>query len=103
MVGEGRPFLTLIAVLNQGLWEELALEFSVPADPGSLLLPRVREKIIERLNRHLAPFPGYVYIKDVALSLTPWTVEDGLLTPTLKLKRAVIEKMMTEKVNAMYG
>jgi long-chain acyl-CoA synthetase len=103
VVGEGRPFLTLIAVLNQGLWEELALEFSVPADPGSLLLPRVREKIIERLNRHLAPFPGYVYIKDVALSLTPWTVEDGLLTPTLKLKRAVIEKMMTEKVNAMYG
>lgn len=103
VLGEGRPFLTLLAVLNKQLWEELAAQLEVAPEPDSLTMPIVRTAILERVEKHLARFPGFVFIKDVALSLTPWTVEDGLLTPTLKAKRAVIEKRMEKEIDRMYS
>lgn len=103
VLGEGRPFLTLLAVLNRQLWEELAGQLGVTAEPESLSTLTVREAILERVDKHLINFPGFVFIKDVALSLTPWTVEDGLLTPTLKAKRAVIEKRMENEIDRMYS
>ncbi|MFW2365117.1 MAG: AMP-dependent synthetase/ligase [Desulforhopalus sp.] len=103
VLGEGRPFLTLLAVLNRQLWEELAGQLGVSPEPESLSTPAVREAVLERVEKHLSNFPGFVFIKDIALSLTPWTVEDGLLTPTLKAKRTVIEKQMEHEIDRMYS
>lgn len=102
VIGEGRPFLTALAVLNQHLWEELAGELEVSPDPSSLQLPVVKETVLKRLEQQLSGFPGYVVIKNVSLSLAPWTVEGGLLTPTLKLKRPVIEKQLGGDISEMY-
>jgi long-chain acyl-CoA synthetase len=102
VIGEGRPFLSMIGVLNQPLWEELAERLGVSPDPESLKLPEVHSAILARMEKLLSQFPGFVFIKEVALSLTPWTVENGLLTPTLKLKRAVIEKLMEDEIKRIY-
>ncbi len=102
VLGEGRPFLTLLAVLNGPLWEELARELGVSPEPESLDLPEVRSAILGRLEKLLARFPGFVFIKDVTLSLKPWTVDDGFLTPTLKLRRSVIEQHLAEHIRQMY-
>ncbi len=102
VIGDGKPYLTLLAVLNLQLWEELAAELGVAPDEASLELREVRQALLHRLEQLLANFPGYVFIKDVGLSLTPWTVENGLLTPTLKLKRAVIQKHLQGVVAKMY-
>jgi long-chain acyl-CoA synthetase len=103
VLGEGRPYLTLLAVLNRPLWEELAAELGVSADAESLSLPAVRSAVLARVEKLLGRFPGFVFIKDVALSLKPWTVDEGLLTPTLKLKRGAVEKLMADKIRGMYG
>jgi long-chain acyl-CoA synthetase len=103
VLGEGRPFLTLLGVLNGPLWRELAEQLGVPPVPESLNLPEVRSAVLKRVEDHLERFPGYAFIKDVALSLSPWTVEDGLLTPTLKVKRAVVEKRMEDEIKRMYS
>ena len=102
VLGEGRPFLTLLGVLNTPLWQELAEQLGVSPDPESLSLPTVRQAVLARVEKHLATFPGFAFIKDVSLSLTPWTVEDGRLTPTLKIKRSVIEKQMEQEIDRMY-
>ncbi|MGB3209314.1 MAG: long-chain fatty acid--CoA ligase [Desulforhopalus sp.] len=102
VIGEGRPFLSMIGVLNRPLWEELAKQLGVPPDPDSVNLPEVQEAVLARLEKLLSRFPGFVYIKDVTLSLAPWTVENGLLTPTLKLKRAAIEKQMQAEIEKIY-
>ncbi len=102
VIGEGRPFLTVLAVLNQALWEELTGALKVSAEPSSLQLPEVKEIVLGRLDKQLSGFPGYVIIKNVSLSLAPWTVEGGLLTPTLKLKRTVIEKQLEDEITDMY-
>jgi long-chain acyl-CoA synthetase len=103
VLGEGRPYLTLLSVLNRPLWEELAAQLGVSPDVDSLNLPEVRSAILARVEKLLISFPGFVFIKDVALSLHPWTVDEGLLTPTLKLKRGAVEKHMAEKIRRMYS
>jgi long-chain acyl-CoA synthetase len=102
VIGEGRPFLSLVVVLNRTLWEQLAEQLGVPPGPESLNLPEVHSAILARTEKLLSRFPGFVFIKDVSLSLSPWTVENGLLTPTLKLRRAAIEKHMKNEIERIY-
>ena len=102
VLGEGRPYLTLIAVLHRPLWEELAGQLGVSAEPSSLVLPQVKKAVLGRVEKLLRHFPGFVFIKDLTLSLQPWTVDDGLLTPTLKLKRNVVEKRHKAEISRMY-
>jgi len=102
VIGEGRPFLAMLGVLNQPLWEELAKQLGVSPAPESLNLPEVHSAVLARMEKLLSEFPGFVFIKEVSLSLTPWTVDNGFLTPTLKLKRAVIEKHMTDEIKRIY-
>ena len=102
VIGEGRPFLSMLGVLNRPLWEELAGQLGVSPEPESLNLPVVHSAILARTEKLLSRFPGFVYIKEVSLSLAPWTVENGFLTPTLKLKRAVIEKHMKGEIQRIY-
>jgi long-chain acyl-CoA synthetase len=102
VIGEGRPFLSMIGVLNGPLWEELAEQLDVSPNPESLNLPEVRQAVLARTEKLLSRFPGFVFIKEVALSLAPWTVENGLLTPTLKLKRTAIEKHMEDEIKRIY-
>ncbi len=102
VIGEGRPFLSVVGVLNRPLWEKLAEQLGVSPDPESLNLPEVHRAVLARIEKLLARFPGFVFIKGVTLSLAPWTVENGFLTPTLKLKRAVIEKHMKDHIQKIY-
>jgi long-chain acyl-CoA synthetase len=45
----------------------------------------------------LHAFPGYARIRKIALLDDPWTSDNGMLTPTLKIKRAkVLERHMKE-------
>ena len=48
-------------------------------------------------------FPGYAQVRRIRAELDPWTVENGLLTPTLKLRRSrVVDKFQAE-LDQMYS
>ncbi|MHB1567317.1 MAG: AMP-dependent synthetase/ligase [Acidiferrobacter sp.] len=80
IIGEGRGMLGLIAVTT--LKDERAL--------------------IDRANRQLHAFPGYTRIRTARVVEGPWTVENGLLTPTLKVKRHEVEQRYAAVIAAMY-
>jgi len=98
VIGEGRAFLSALIVLNSEQWPAFAR--SCGADPladDSLADNRVTSAVLRRLTELLHDFPGYAKIRRVHLSLEPWSVDNGLLTPTLKVKRRkVMEKMLPE-------
>ena len=88
VIGEGCPYLGVIAVLNPHQWSKLASELKEdPADPASLEHEHVHAAVWKRITRRLHAFPGYAQVRRVALTLEPWTIENGLLTPPLKLHR----------------
>ena len=45
---------------------------------------------------------GFEKIKNIYLALEPFTVENELLTPTLKLKRPEAAKAFREKIDELY-
>ncbi len=91
IIGEGQPYLAALAVLNEEAWPTFARECDVdPQDPAALSDRYVERRVLQRMARALHNFPGYAQVRRVTLLLQPWTIEDGLVTPTQKLKRVRI-------------
>ena len=104
VIGEGRPFLSALLVLDGEKWPGFAQDQGVdPLDPGSLHNSRVLSAVGRRVRAALKDFPGYAKIRQVHLSLEPWTVDDGLITPTLKVKRARVLEHFSADVESMYA
>jgi len=104
VLGEARPCLTALAVLNIDQWRKFANANSVASDdPAVLKDKKILDIILQRISLQIKSFPGYAQIKKVALSLDPWTVENGLITPTLKLKRNRILDHFKQDVEEFYA
>ncbi|GAB4353943.1 MAG: AMP-dependent synthetase/ligase [Gammaproteobacteria bacterium] len=104
VLGEQKPFLSALCVLDPERWQEFAREVGVdPDDPASLEDPKVHEAVLARIGEQVKMFPGYAQIRRVFLSLDPWSVDNGLLTPTLKLKRAKVLEKLAEPVAKLYA
>lgn len=103
VVGEARPFISFIAVLNPNEWEKFASKLGVdPKDPTALQSTAVRSAVLKRARAAAADFPHYALPRNVALTLQPWTIENGLLTPTLKLKRKPLSERFAAQIEEMY-
>ena len=103
IIGEGKPFLSALVVLNRHNWEMLADALAVPADKESSLdHPEVQKELLKRITDKLTAFPGYAKIFRVVATLEPWTVEAGLITPTLKLKRNCLIDRYEDVIVGMY-
>jgi long-chain acyl-CoA synthetase len=81
LIGEGRPFLTLLAVTDE-------------TDDRRLL---------QQANERLAEFPRYARVRRVIPVQEQWTVENGLLTSTLKLKRGAVAERYREQIERVYA
>jgi len=101
--GEGHPALVVLAVVNPDKWKEFAQQLGINADmPESLCDSRVEAKVLARIAEQIREFPGYAKVKRALLLTEPWTIENGLLTPTLKLKRPKVVERFAEQIKALY-
>jgi long-chain acyl-CoA synthetase len=104
IVGEGKPYLAALTVLNEEHWQAFAASLGAdPGHPSALRDPRVVKALTRRAADQLRHFPGYAQIRRLHPELTPWTVDDGLLTPTLKVKRKQVLDRYRPAVEAMYA
>jgi long-chain acyl-CoA synthetase len=104
VVGEGRPYLTALVVLNPERWPALAQQLGIaPDDPRALQAPVVLDEAGRRIEGLTRQFPGYARIRRFSLTLDPWTVENGMQTPTLKLRRQRITEQARAVIERMYA
>ena len=104
IVGEGESYLSALIVLNTDKWFSLAKELGLDAmDNTSLESKNLHQFVIQKLRQLLHDFPAYAKIRRVSLSLEPWTVENGMMTPTMKIKRAVVIKHHQADIDRMYA
>jgi long-chain acyl-CoA synthetase len=101
VMGEGRPFVSALAVLNPDAWKALAQAHGLSAD--GLHTAEAKQAVLERLKPRLAPFPSYARVRQVWLSLDPWTTDNGLITPTMKLRRRQLEQRFVREIDGMYA
>lgn len=91
ILGEAKPYLTTIAVLEKDQWKRFARKHGFVEN--DFTKADVEEISLKRISRNLHEFPGYAQIRRMTCTLEPWTIEEGLITPTLKVKRPkVMEK-----------
>jgi len=103
IVGEGRSFLSVMVVLNPDIWKRVATTLGVDDKDESVLSdPGVQETLLKRVKAEIAEFPGYARIHKITPTLEPWTVENGLTTPTLKIKRPAMRERFSKEIEAMY-
>ncbi|GAB4378327.1 MAG: AMP-dependent synthetase/ligase [Salibacteraceae bacterium] len=63
----------------------------------------VKKRIWEEIDAINKEFGHYEMVKKIALCNTPWTIETGELTPSLKLKRKFILEKYKHLVDEIYG
>jgi long-chain acyl-CoA synthetase len=103
-VGEGVPYVGALVVLSRSGWYEIAASAGLdPDDETSLQAAAARRAVLERLAPLLAHLPRHAQVRAVHLQLETWTVENELLTPTMKLKRVVIQERFREAIRDLYA
>ena len=103
ILGEAKPYLTVVVVLNPDAWADFAVSMSIhPEAPDALSKQGVDKAILQRISARLKKFPGYAHIRKFTATLEPWTVDDGLLTPTLKIKRPKVMEKFSQQIDGMY-
>ena len=101
--GEGHPALVVLAVVNPEKWRALSQQVGVRADmPESLHDTRVEQQVLQRIAEQIKVFPGYARVRRVLLLTEPWSIENGMLTPTLKLKRASVAVRFAKEIEQLY-
>ena len=104
MVGNQRHFPAALVVPNFEALEKWARAKGLPTESHEALVARseVKEhyaREIERLSGDLAPFER---IKKIVVLAHEFTLEAGELTPTLKVKRRVVEKKYKDVIDRLY-
>jgi long-chain acyl-CoA synthetase len=104
VIGEQRPFIAALAVVNRDRLVEAAKTIGLSGAPEALVAaPPIRELAVNRIRRAVAHFPDYATPRRVFLTLEPWTVAGALMTPTMKLKRLNLETAFAEQIAAIYA
>lgn len=102
-VGDGKPYIAVLVSLDPGNWENFAQKSGFdPKDTNELKKPQVRKLVLDRVKRACKNFPAYAVPRNIALTLDEWSIDNGLLTPTLKLKRSPMQKRYGEVIEEMY-
>jgi len=103
LIGEGRSYLSALVVLNPSHWESVSGQYNLDRDWHHLVQDQKFEEILlERIAHQIREFPGYAQIYRVALAQEPWTIENGILTPTLKLRRGQVLDRYKAEVARLY-
>ncbi len=101
--GDNAPFIGCAVVLNKQYWSELAGSVGLnPNVSASLQAKAAVDAVVLRIRELTKEFPYYAQPKAVLLSLEPWTVENSLITPTLKLKRNNLAARFAQGVQEMH-
>ena len=88
VIGDNLPYVTCLVVVNPKLWPAFCADLDLdPEDPATLQSRDVQRQCLRRVRHACRAFPQYGVPRAVAITREPWTVDNGLLTPTMKLRR----------------
>jgi long-chain acyl-CoA synthetase len=104
LVGNGRKFASALIVPNFEMLESYAkhkgLDLSTPAE--FCASPKIKDLFERQVAAHTAGLAQYETVKKIALLENELTVDGGELTPTMKVKRRVVDEKYRPVIDGMY-
>jgi long-chain acyl-CoA synthetase len=101
--GASRPYNVALVAIDEARIREWAAQQAVELGEDLAKDDRVRWLIQTELDQYSREFSPYERPLRCTLTTTPLTVESGLLTPTLKVKRRAVESRFAAALDALYG
>ena len=101
VIGDQRPCVVAILVLNREGWLLVARDLAI--DPADLNVSVATDAILSHISAQTRGLPPIWQVRAILATATPWTIGDGSLTPTLKVKRRVIEERFKEQIDSLYS
>jgi long-chain acyl-CoA synthetase len=105
LIGDRRRFISALIVPNPELLASYALRKQIPLTRVEDLIrhPQVIDLFRRRIEAKMAGLPSYETVKKFSLLSKDLTQDAGELTPTLKVKRRVIELEFADLIESMYA
>ena len=104
VVGDRRPYLVALVTHDPAEAVAYAKEHGLPEDPAELAgNPEIRKAIEDHVEQINQKFARVEQVKKVAILPRDLTQEDGELTPTLKVKRAVVTQKHEQEIEELYA
>ena len=105
MLGDRRPFPIMMVVPNMEQLRAWAEHKRIPwtDDAEMLARPEVHDKLERELRKQLRDFAQFEMPKKLLLLPEDFSIEAGELTPTLKVKRRVVEQRYHDRIEALYA
>jgi long-chain acyl-CoA synthetase len=105
MVGDKHKFASVLISPNFAALEAWATDQGISANDRRKLVEdsrvvRAYQEIVDSVNQGLANFET---IKRVHIVPEEWSVEDGTLTPSMKLKRRVVGERYANQIAGFYA
>jgi long-chain acyl-CoA synthetase len=103
--GDRRPYLVALVVPARLALEAYARAEGIEFKEFCELLdhPRILELYRDEISRALTGFAQYEQVRKFRLIPEPFTVENGLLTPSLKVRRPNVVAAYQEELDKLYG
>jgi len=104
VIGDKRKFLSALIVPNFEALQSFAQEQNIPIKDNEELVnnPKAHQYVANEVERLSADLARFEQVKTFRLMPEPFTIEAGELTPTLKIKRKVVEEKYVDMINSMY-
>jgi len=102
--GDRRNYLTALLVLDQNAVKATA-EYNGIKDcvwPELIHHPLIMEKVQKEVDKANGELPRFMQIKYFRILEEPFSIEAGEMTPTMKLKKRVVEEKYKDLLNSMY-
>jgi long-chain acyl-CoA synthetase len=101
--GDNRSYLVAVLTLDPDEVKALAEELGIDGDEAAMAdHPRVREALQRGVDQANARFARIEQVKKFTVLDHDLSQEAGELTPTMKVKRAVVEKRYADTFNGLY-
>lgn len=105
VIGDQRKFVSALVVPNYELLEQYAKSKNlVFVSREEMLKHELIHKLIQaHIEEHQRELASFEKIKRFTLLASPFTMESGALTDTLKLRRRVVNELYAKEIDAMYA
>lgn len=103
VLGDNKKFIAALIVPTYPNLKNWCTENSIAHEPDALSTnPKLVEFLQGEVNRLCADLSGYEKVKAIALLPRELTLEHGEMTPTLKVKRKVVNQKYSDKIGSLY-
>ena len=104
LYGFNRPHNVAVIVAAMPAVEKFAEENKMSGSGPSLLNePEIRKLFQKQMEHYGEDFKSFERPQNFALLSEEWGIDNGLLTPTLKLKREVVEEQFKSQIESLYS